>query len=391
MRVLGKWIGPLLLLIAIAIAAFLITAPGYVEKSRNSIVPHDPYPVSAKARALHDTLLIGDWHADSLLWQRNIAKRGTRGQVDIPRLIEGGIAIQVFTAVTKSPAGQSYDSNSSDAFDNITPLAIGQLWPIRTWGSILERALYQAEKLHTVANKIPDQLTIIKSLADLEAHLAARATGSKAIGGLLGIEGSHPLEGDLANMDKIEAAGHRVIGLQHFFDNALGGSLHGESNLGLTDFGRTVVADIATRGMVLDLAHSSPQVARDVLDMTDMPVIVSHTGLHGHCPVKRNFTDDLMQDIAASGGVLGMGYWAEVACGDITPSGIAKMIKAGVEAVGVDHVSLGSDFDGSVETAFDTSELPALTHALIEVGLSEVGIRKVMGENLIRVLRARLK
>ena len=122
-----------------------------------------------------------------------------------------------------------------------------------------------------------------------------------------------------------------------------------------------------------------------------MPVIVSHTGLHGHCPVKRNFTDDLMLEIAASGGVLGMGYWAEVACGDITPSGIAKMIKAGVEAVGVDHVSLGSDFDGSVETAFDTSELPALTHALIEVGLSESDIRKVMGENLIRVLRARLK
>jgi membrane dipeptidase len=125
--------------------------------------------------------------------------------------------------------------------------------------------------------------------------------------------------------------------------------------------------------------------------MTDMPVIVSHTGLHGRCPVKRNFTDDLMLEIAASGGVLGMGYWAEVACGDITPSGIAKMIKAGVEAVGVDHVSLGSDFDGSVETAFDTSELPALTHALIEVGLSEADIRKVMGENLIRVLRARLK
>ena len=391
MRTLGKWIGRLLVLVGIAILAFLLIGPGYVENSRNSIVPHDPYPVSANAQVLHDTLLVGDWHADSLLWQRDIAKRGNRGQVDIPRLIEGGVAIQVFTAVTKSPAGQSYDSNSTDAFDNITPLAIGQLWPIRTWTSILERALYQADKLHIVAEQIPDQLTIIKSLADLETHLAARASGSKAVGSLLGIEGSHPLEGDLANMNKIETAGHRVIGLQHFFDNALGGSLHGESNQGLTDFGRAVVADIATRGMVLDLAHSSPQVARDVLDMTDMPVIVSHTGLHGHCPVKRNFTDDLMQDIAASGGVMGMGYWAEVACGDITPSGIARMIKAGVEAVGVDHVSLGSDFDGSVETAFDTSELPALTHALIEIGLSEADIRKVMGENLIRVLRARLK
>lgn len=146
----------------------------------------------ATAQALHDTLVIGDWHADSLLWQQDLAKRGTRGKVDIPPLIEGGVAIQVFTAVTKSPAGQSYDSNSSDAFDNITPLAIGQLWPIRTWGSILERAMYQAEKLHRLADRIPDRLTIITSLADLENHLTARAAGSTGVGVILGIEGAHP-------------------------------------------------------------------------------------------------------------------------------------------------------------------------------------------------------
>ena len=391
MRTLGKWIGRCLVLVGIALAVFLIIAPGYIEKSRNSIVEHDPYPVSDVAQALHDALVIGDWHADSLLWQRNIATRGTRGQVDIPRLIEGNVAIQVFTAVTKSPAGQSYESNSSEAFDNITPLAIGQRWPIRTWGSILERALYQAKKLHRIADEIPDQLTLIKSRADLEAHLLARASGITAVGAILGIEGAHPLEGDIANLDKLEVAGHRIIGLHHFFDNALGGSLHGESNQGLTNFGRMVVADIASRGMVLDLAHSSPQVARDVLDMIDMPVIVSHTGLYGHCPTKRNFKDDLMQDIAATGGVLGIGFWAEVACGDISPDGIARMIMAGVEEVGADHISLGSDFDGSVETAFDTSELSALTHALIEAGLSEANIRKVMGENMIRVLRYCLK
>ena len=378
-------------LLVLAVAGFFIFAPGYVESTRNAVVPHDPYPVSDTARALHDDMIVGDWHADSLLWNRDITKRGDRGQVDVPRLIEGGVAIQIFTAVTKSPAGQNYEENSADAFDNITPLAIGQLWPVRTWNSILERALYQAEKLHKAADKDPEHLTIIKSLADLEAHLAARAAGSQAVGGILGIEGAHPLEGDIANLDKIEAAGHRIIGLQHFFDNALGGSLHGEGNLGLTDFGRAVVADIEGRGMVLDLAHSSPQVARDVLAMTDMPVIVSHSGIHGYCPVKRNFPDDLMREIAATGGVIGMGYWAEVACNDITPSGIAKMIKAGIDTVGADHVSLGSDFDGSVETAFDTSELPALTSAMLDAGISEADIRKIAGENMLRVLRARLK
>jgi membrane dipeptidase len=391
MRKLGNWIGWLLVVLLIAIIAFLTFAPAYVEKSRNSIVPHDPYPVSKATQTLHDTLMIGDWHADSLLWQRNIAKRGNRGQVDIPRLIEGNVAIQVFTAVTKSPKGQNYDNNAADAPDNITPLAIGQLWPPRTWTSLLERAVYQADKLHAIAKHAPDQLVVITTLAELETHLANRAAGSKTVGGLLGIEGAHPLQGELSNMDKLEAAGHRVIGLQHFFDNALGGSLHGFSNRGLTDFGRLVVADIESRGMVLDLAHSSPQVAYDVLDITDMPIIVSHTGIYAHCPAKRNFPDDLMRAIAKTGGVLGVGFWAEVACGDISPSGIAKMIAAGIETVGVDHISLGSDFDGSVETAFDTSELAALTHALIEIGLSEDDIRKVMGENLIRVLQARLK
>lgn len=97
-----------------------------------------------------------------------------------------------------------------------------------------------------------------------------------------------------------------------------------------------------------------------------------------------------MQDIAATGGVLGIIFWTEVACGDISPAGIAKMIMAGVEEVGADHISLGSDSDGSVETAFDKLELPPLTHALLEAGLSEADTRKITGKNMIRVLRAHL-
>ncbi len=380
----------LFLLLVIAAGAFFIFAPAMVEKGRNNVIAHAPYPVSDPARSLHDSLLVADWHADSLLWNRDLTKRGDYGQVDLPRLQEGGVAVQVFTAVTKSPAGQNYESNSSDARDNITLLAVGQLWPMRTWNSILERALYQAEKLHGFEEKAPDSLKIIRSEADLDLVLDARAEGSGMIGGLLGIEGAHPLEGKLENLDKLEAAGYRLIGLQHFFDNALGGSLHGTGNHGLTGFGREVVAEVTRRGMIIDVAHSSPQVVRDVLDMTDVPIVLSHSGIHSHCPVKRNLSDELMQGIAASGGVIGMGYWAEVACNEITPAGIAKMITAAVTAVGADHVSLGSDFDGSVETAFDTSELPALTHELLAAGLSQEVIAKVMGGNMIRVLRARL-
>lgn len=391
MRMFGKWLGRLVLLALVAGAiGFFGFLPGYVEDTRNNVIDHSPYPVSDEARSLHETLTIGDWHADSLLWSRDLTERGNRGQVDIPRLQDGNVAIQVFTAVTKSPAGQNYDQNADDARDNITLLAVGQMWPPRTWSSLLERALFQAEKLHEFEADAPEQLKIIRTRADLDGVLDARANGSPIVGGILGIEGAHPLELKLDNLDRIEAAGHRVIGLQHFFDNGLGGSLHGVSNRGLTDFGREVVASIAARGMVLDLAHSSPQVARDVLDMTEMPLIVSHTGVQAHCPVKRNYPDDLMQAIAATGGTIGIGYWDEVACGDITPSGIARMIRAAVELLGEDHVSLGSDYDGSVETAFDTSELAALTSALLDEGLSEPQIRKVMGENMIRVLRERL-
>jgi len=375
---------------ALGLAGFWLFAPALVEKSKNVVTSHAPYPVSDAAQALHDSLIIGDWHADSLLWNRDLTQRGAYGQVDLPRLQDGNVALQVFTAVTKSPAGLNYEENAANARDNITLLAFGQLWPIRTWTSLLQRALYQAEKLRGFESAAPDMVKIIRSRADLEDVLAKRAAGARIIGALLGIEGGHPLEGEIANLDRLVDAGYRLIGLQHFFDNELGGSLHGVANHGLSDFGRQVVAEVAARALILDIAHSSPQVARDVLAMTDIPIVLSHTGLHSHCPVKRNYPDDLMRDIAATGGVIGIGYWADVTCDD-SPAGIAATVKAAIAAVGEDAVSLGSDYDGSVTTTFDASELAALTQAMLDAGLSDAQIAKVAGANMLRVLRARLR
>ncbi|MCP5038822.1 MAG: peptidase M19 [Rhodobacteraceae bacterium] len=389
MRWIKRLLGLVIVLAVLGLAAFWIFAPAFVEKGRNAVKTHETYPVGHMAQTLHDSLIIGDWHADSLLWNRDLTQRGEYGQVDLPRLQEGNVAIQVFTAVTKSPAGLNYERNSADARDNITLLAFGQLWPMKTWQSIFERAVYQAEKLHGFEAARPDMLRVIRTRADLEAVLEARADGQNLVGGILGTEGAHPLEGDIANLDRLWDAGYRLIGLQHFFDNELGGSLHGEGNSGLTDFGRLVVSEVASRGMILDVAHSSQRVVKDVLARVDIPVVLSHTGLHSHCEVKRNLPDELMREIAATGGIIGAGYWAEVTCDD-SPAGVARMIKAAIAAVGEDAVSLGSDFDGSVTTAFDTSELAALTHELLAQGVSEAQIRKVMGENMLRVLRARL-
>lgn len=390
MRTFGKWLGRLLVVILVAIAAFFLFAPAYIDNDKNPVAAHDPYPVTPEAQTLHNSLIVGDWHADPLLWKRDLTVRNDRGQVDIPRLIEGNVALQVFTAVTKSPAGLNYEENSAEALDNITLLAVGQMWPRNTWDSLYERARYQAEKLHGFEAKSNGTLKIIKSAADLEVVLAAKAAGKPIVGGILGIEGAHPLEGDIAKLAGLQEAGYRLIALQHFFDNELGGSLHGTGNLGLTDFGREVVTAVVARNLVLDVAHSSQQVLRDVLAMTDIPLVLSHTGLHSHCQVKRNLPDDLMAEIAATGGTIGIGYWADVTCDD-SPAGVAKTIAAAIAAVGEDHVSLGSDFDGSVATSFDTSELAALTQALMDAGVTEVQIRKVMGENMLRVLRARLK
>ena len=389
MATLARWFRRLLVISALAVVAFFVFAPAYLDKQRNPVIEHAPYAISDAARTLHNSLVIGDLHADPLLWKRDLTKRNTRGQMDIPRLIEGNVTLQVFTAVTKSPAGQNIHQNEADARDNITLLAIGQLWPVPTWTSLYERALHQAKKLHRFQERSDGRLRIIRTEADLDALLDLKRAGEDVVGGLLGIEGAHPLEGDLDKLQGLVDAGYRLIALQHFFDNALGGSLHGTGDHGLTDFGRAVVTATVEQGLILDVAHSSPQVVRDVIAMTDVPLVLSHTGIHKACPVKRNLPDDLMRDIAATGGVIGIGYWANAVC-DTSPAGVAKAIRSAIEVVGENHVALGSDFDGSVKTAFDTSELAALTQAMLDEGLSKTQISKIAGGNMLRVVRARL-
>lgn len=385
---LTRVLAGLAVLVAAAAAAFLALAPAYVERGLNPLhAPDGGWPVSPKARALHERLVIGDWHSDALLWDRDILERADRGHTDVPRLLEGNVAVQVFTTVTKSPRGQNYGQNSAEAPDNITPLFMGQLRPVRAWLSLRERALVQAEALAAAADAAPDRLRLIRTRADLQAVLAARADGQRVLGALLGSEGGHPLEGDLANLDVLYDAGFRLMGLTHFFDNELGGSLHGEggSGAGLSDFGRQVVEAMNRRGMVIDLAHASPQVVRDVLAIPGARPILSHTGIHGHCASDRNLDDDLVRQIAAKGGLVGIGFWSDVVCGG-TPADIAGAITAAIALVGEDHVALGSDYDGSVGVPFDAAQLPALTQALLDTGLSEPVIAKVMGGNMMRYL-----
>jgi membrane dipeptidase len=382
-----------LIVTLVGVSVFLIVGPGMIEKSLNKILEHPPYKISQSAQNKHDGLIIMDWHSDSLLWNRNLLKRSDYGHMDIPRLAEGNVAIQMFTAVTKSPKGQNYESNTADS-DNITMLAIAQLWPPATWSSLYERALYQSRRLHDWVSKEPERVKIIRRQSDLIKALEMRSkTKSNGSGnivlGLLGIEGCHCLEGKLENVKGLYDAGYRMISLHHFFDNKLGGSLHGISRNGLTDFGQQVVGELERLEIIIDVAHSSPTVVDDVLKIATRPVVVSHTGVQGICKTKRNFSDEQMQRIAEKGGLICIGYWEGAVC-DISPEGIIKSLRYAIDLVGEDHVALGSDFDGTTTTALDTSELSILTQKMLDHGFSDSEITKVMGGNSVRFLSSYL-
>ncbi len=357
----------------------------YVDQFQNQVVEHTPYSISVDAQALHDQLRIADLHNDVLLWGRNISQESSIGHSDLPRFRKGNVGVQIFTSVTKSPRGQNYKKNSAEAFDNITLLGWLQSWPSNALNTLSDRALLQAQRLYDLEKKHPEAIAVVHNREELEAVLTARAQGSKIIAGILGTEGGHALDGDIWNVNRLYEGGLRLMGLQHFFDNKLGGSLHGQSKVGLTDFGKDVVRLMEKKEMVIDVAHSAPAVVEDVLAMATRPVVASHTGLKGICDTPRNLTDAQVRKISANGGLIGIGFWNAAAC-DISPKGVAASIDYAVSIAGIDHVALGSDFDGAVTTAFDTSEYAVLTQELLKRGFSDKQIAAVMGENIIRFL-----
>ena len=367
----------------------ILTLPILVDKNMNPVSDHSAFVVSEEALKLHETLFIGDWHADSHLWNRDLSKRYKRGHVDIPRLQEGNVALQMFTTVTKSPRGQNYEKNETSASDNITSLAVIQRWPIKTWTSLAERAIFQANKVHKLATNDVDNFMLIKSQADLNNFIQKRSSNKSFVGGLIGTEGSHALDGDLENVTRLYDEGFRMMSLHHFFDNRLGGSLHGISGQGLTNFGEQVVLEIEKLDIILDVSHSSENVVKDVLKISNRPIVVSHTGFYGHCPSPRNINDNLMEDIARKGGLIAIGYWDAAVC-DNTPKSVAEAIHYGIKLVGAGHVALGSDFDGTINPGFDTAELVAITHELLELGIDDNSIRLVMGENMLNFLQENL-
>ena len=375
-------------LIAATALGFFGFAPSYVEGSMNQIDGKPLIAVSAEAKALHKTLNIVDLHSDTLMWNRDLNDSVSRGHMDLPRLQDGNVALQLFSSVTKTPKNQNYDGNGADT-DNITLLTIAQLQPVKTWSSLAERSLYHAQKRDDAVVASAGAIKAVDTAGQLDALLSARQKDKRPVGAMLTIEGLQNLEGKAANLDRLYDAGFRMAGLTHFFDNELAGSMHGLKKGGLTPFGRDIVRRMEAKGMIIDIAHLSHSGVAEVLAMATRPVVSSHGGVQATCKVNRNLTDDEVRGVAKTGGVIGIGYWDGALC-DTSPRAAAKAMKHVRDLVGIEHVALGSDYDGATTVRFDTSQLVQVTQALMDEGFTAQEIRAVMGENALRVIRAGL-
>jgi membrane dipeptidase len=326
---------------------------------------------SEDARALHARYPAIDFHADSLMWSRWVGYdlfsrhepplpwAAIGGHVDLPRLVDGGFGAQFFGLVS---------------------LPIGQRAGL---ARVIDEQIDALER-HTAQR--PDKLAKAWSAADI-----AEINSKGAVAALLGIEGAHALEGDIANLDRFARRGVRYLGLLHFSSNECGFPAYGRGSdhaRGLTLFGHDVVARCQELGVVVDLAHINKKGFLEACAMATRPPIVSHTGVVGAFKHWRNIDDDQLRALADKGGVAGVIFCPKFLGGDgLAP--VVKHLNHIVDVVGEDAVALGSDWDGFIvptNDLCDAAHLPLLTDALLAAKWSERAIGKLLHDNAMRVL-----
>jgi membrane dipeptidase len=366
------------MLVLIVAAIAFIFGTKYIDKDKNTTT----FTGKITPNALLDSIpFIADLHCDALLWDRDILENNNFGHVDIPRMQEANMALQIFTIVSKVPSGINITKNEANATDQITQLSLLQLQPINTWFSIKNRATNQCDKLHEFAKKSNGDFRVVSNKRELKQFIADRSKNKKLTAGMLGIEGAHCLENDLNNLDFFYKKGVRYIGLAHFFDNEWAGSAHGIAKGGLTEQGKLLIKKMSDLKITIDLAHSSTETITEVLAIHKGPVLVSHTGVKGVCNNQRNLSDTQIIQIGKHNGLIGIGLWETAVCGtDATAT--AKSIKYVADLIGVDKVGLGSDWDGSIQAHFAVIGLPLMVTALQKEGFSKEETYKIMGGNI---------
>jgi membrane dipeptidase len=363
-----------------------------------------------RARQLHFSSIVIDTHDDTT--QRfldpafDLGARNALGSIDIPRMKEGGLGAIFFS-----------------------------IWiPSKITGpEAVKRALSQIDAVHEQVRKHSNDLVLVTSA---EGIREARQQGK--IAALIGVEGGHMIASDLGVLRRYASLGARYMTLTHsgnaeWADSSTAKPEHN----GLSEFGKDVVREMNRLGMIVDVSHVSDKTFADVLEVSKAPVFASHSDCRAICDAPRNMTDDMIRALAAKGGVIQINYhvgflsqefrnaekahpeWdkaialeVQKRCGDregckliegdrvtreyvlrgdlprVEWTKIIEHIDHAVKIAGIDHVGLGSDFDGAnmpfgVE---DASKLPQITNALLEKGYSEGDVKKILGENTLRVM-----
>jgi membrane dipeptidase len=328
---------------------------------------------SPEAQHLHAEHPAIDLHADTLMWSRWIGydlhkahrpplyRAALGGHVDLPRMREGGMGAQFFGLVSL---------------------------PVSKTAHGLARVIdEQIDALEEAIHRRPSDIRLVKTSAEIEA---AKKDG--AIGALLGIEGAHALEGNLDRLEGFANRGVRYLGISHFSANEAAFPAYGRGrndDEGLTKWGRDLVAKCEEQRVVVDLAHINRKGFLEACALAQKSPIVSHTGVLGAFEHWRNIGDDQLRAVADKGGVVGVIFCPKFLGGDGLAPVVAHM-KHILDVVGEDVPALGSDWDGFIvptQELKDPLGLPLLTDALLEAGISETVIGKILRENVMRVLR----
>lgn len=366
--------------------------------------------LSSRARQIHFSSLVVDTHADTpqrLFFDRfDLGSRDADGSVDIPRLRDGGVGAIFFA-----------------------------LWvPVEITGAAATERAWKL--LDAVARQIQIHGSDLALATSPEEVRKARAENKIAV--LLGVEGGHAINNDLAVLREFHARGVRYMTLTHNAATEWADSSNdAPRHQGLTDFGRNVIGEMNRLGMLVDISHVSDRTFSDVLEISRAPVIASHSCCRALCDAPRNLDDAMIQRLAANGGVMHITFHvgflsqeyalasrargpdvaaqeqavsakfgeneaqtlialqrltdASVRAGKLPRVGWEKIIEHidhAVQLAGADHVGIGSDFDGAFMPAGmeDASKFPALTEGLLRRGYSETDVRKILGENTLWVM-----
>ena len=366
--------------------------------------------VSERARKLHFSSIVVDTHDDTtqrfLDGKFDLGVRSSSGSIDIPRMREGGLGAIFFS-----------------------------IWmPSKITGpEAVDRALIQIDAVREQVRKHSKDLVLATTAAEIrDAHKQGK------IAALLGVEGGHMINSDLGVLRSFAALGVRYMTLTHsgndeWADSSTDKAVHN----GLTDFGKDVIREMNRLGVMVDISHVSDKTFYDALETSKAPLIASHSSCRAICDAPRNMTDQMMKDLAGKGGVVQINYHvgflsqefrdaektnpelnkaisAEVMkrCADnegcqllegdritreyveqgnlprVEFSKIVEHIDHAMKVAGIDHVGLGSDFDGANMPygMEDATKIPKITEALLQKGYSEGDVKKILGENTLRVM-----